>query len=132
MEWHLKLIGIILLVLALVHVIFPKYFNWKTELQSLSLINHQMMYVHTFFVAFIVFLMGMLCIYCTTDIINTRLGKQLSFGLFVFWGLRLILQFFFYSSKLWKGKRRETVIHIVFPVPRIYFTTVFLLIFLDR
>lgn len=88
------------------------------------------MYVHTFFVAFIVFLMGMLCIYCTTDIINTRLGKQLSFGLFFFWGLRLLFQFLVYSPKLWRGKRLETAIHVIFSILWIYFTTVFLLIFL--
>jgi hypothetical protein len=132
MELHLKLIGVILIVLAFVHVIFPRYFNWKTELKSLSLINNQMMYVHTFFVAIVVFLMGILCIYCTSDIIYTKLGKQLSFGLFVFWGLRLIFQFFVYSSKLWKGKMLETVIHIIFSILWIYFTTVFLIIFLSE
>jgi hypothetical protein len=131
MELHLKIIGILLIVLAFIHVIFPKYFNWKKELASLSLINNQMMYVHTFFVAVIVFLMGLLCFFCADDIINTHLGKQLSLGLFIFWGLRLIFQFFVYSPKLWRGKSFETAMHIIFSFLWIYLTAIFLLIYLQ-
>ena len=85
MELHLKIIGILLILLALVHAVFPKQFNWKQELSSLSIINRQLMYVHTFFIAVIIFLMGVFCIYCTTDIIYTKLGKQFSLALSVFW-----------------------------------------------
>jgi hypothetical protein len=132
MELHLKIIGILLIVLALIHVIFPKYFNWKKELASLSLINSQMMYVHTFFVAITVFLMGLLCFFCANDITTTRLGKHLSLGLFVFWGLRLLFQFFVYSPKLWRGKSFETAMHIVFSLLWIYLTAIFLLIYLKK
>lgn len=132
MELHLKIIGIILVMLAAVHIVFPQYFKWRKELQSLSLINIQMMYVHTFFVAFMVFLMGLLCFFCADDIIHTHLGKQLSLGLFIFWVLRLLFQFFVYSSKLWKGKRFETIMHIVFSLLWIYLSTVFLLIYLAK
>ena len=48
---HFKVIGTLLMGLALVHIIFPKYFNWKEELKSLSLINRQMMTIHTFFIS---------------------------------------------------------------------------------
>ncbi len=50
----MKIIGFLLITLALVHIIFPKYFNWNKELKALSLINRQMMTVHTFFIAFTV------------------------------------------------------------------------------
>jgi len=129
MELHLKIIGIILIVLAIVHVILPKYFNWRKELVSLSLVNNQMMYVHTFFVAFMIFLMGMLCIYCAEDLVSTRLGKQVALGLFIFWGLRLIFQFFVYSPKLWRGKPFETAMHIIFSMLWIYLTVIFYLIY---
>ncbi len=118
------------MVLALAHSAFPVYFNWKKELESLSLINNQMMYVHTFFVAITVFLMGLLCFFCAADIVNTRLGKQLSLGLFIFWGIRLIFQFFVYSPKLWRGKSFETAMHIIFSLFWIYLTSIFLLIYL--
>jgi len=125
MEIHFKIIGFLLTALALVHVIFPKYFNWKEELKSLSLINKQMMTIHTFFVALVVFLMGLLCLTSATELIDTKLGKTISLGLGIFWSLRLIIQFFGYSTKLWKGKPFETMIHILFSGLWIYLSIIF-------
>ncbi len=71
---HLKIIGILLILLGLMHLAFPKYFRWKQELGSLSLINRQMMVIHTFFVALVVFLMGLLCLLNPDDLENTALG----------------------------------------------------------
>ena len=131
MALHLKIIGTILISLSFIHIIFPRYFNWENELKNLSLINKQMMYVHTFFIAFVVFLMGIFCIYSSADLINTSLGRQVCLGLSAFWGLRLIFQFTFYSSKLWKGKLFETIVHIVFSILWTYFTVIFFLIYLS-
>ena len=129
MELQLKIIGILLILLSLIHIPFPGYFNWKKEFQSISLINMQMMYVHTFFVALVVFLMGMLCVFCAADLIHTHLGKQLALGISIFWGARLLIQFVGYSSKLWKGKMFETAIHILFSLLWTYLTIVFFLIY---
>lgn len=122
----------ILVLLSLLHLFFPHYFQWKKELQLLSLINRQMMYVHTFFVALVVFLMGIFCICCTDDILHTRLGKQISLGLFLFWATRLVFQFFVYSPRLWKGKRLETFIHVLFSLFWTYFSAVFGLVYLQE
>ncbi|MCX2680717.1 hypothetical protein OOZ15_12250 [Galbibacter sp. EGI 63066] len=126
MEIHFKIIGVLLMALALIHVFFPKYFNWKEELKSLSLINRQMMTVHTFFIALVVFLIGLLCLTSATDLIQTELGKTISLGFGIFWTIRLFVQFFVYSSKLWKGKKFETTIHIMFLLFWIYLSGVFL------
>ena len=125
METHYEIIGTILIVLALVHVVFPKYFNWDKELKTLSLINRQMMTVHTFFIALVVLLMGLLCLTSSTDLVETKLGKTISLGLGIFWVVRLFVQFFGYSSKLWKSKTFETVIHILFSLLWMYFSIVF-------
>ena len=125
MELHLKIIGYLLIILALIHVIFPIYFKWKTELAPLQLINRQLMYVHTFFVALTVFFMGLLCVIATDDLIHTKLGKQISLGFAIFWAIRLFFQFFVYSSKLWRGKTFETIIHLLFSSLWIYLTTIF-------
>ena len=125
MNTHIHIIGILLIVLALVHIIFPKYFNWKKELKSMSLINQQMMKVHTFFIAFVVFLMGLLCLSSSNELIETNLGQKLTFGLALFWSIRLFFQLFIYSSKLWKGKNFETAVHITFTLLWLYFISVF-------
>lgn len=113
------------MILASIHIVFPIYFSWKEELKSLSLINKQMMIVHTFFIALVVFLMGLLCLTSTTELIETKLGKTISLGLGIFWIIRLFIQYFGYSIELWKGKIFETTIHIIFSVFWIYLSVVF-------
>lgn len=114
------------MALALVHVIFPRYFKWKEELKPLSLINRQMMQVHTFFVALVVFMMGLLSFISTDDLLHTQLGKTICLGLGIFWLCRLFFQFFVYSPLLWKGKPFETSVHIVFSLFWMYLSAVFL------
>ncbi len=132
MEIHLEIIGAALLLLAAVHVIFPRYFNWKIELAALSLINRQMMIVHTFFVALTVFLIGALCFTSAKELTETALGHKICLGIGIFWLLRLLIQFFGYSSELWKGKRFETFVHIIFSVFWTYMTVVFLYIYFQK
>lgn len=127
MEIHFKIIGSLLMALAVLHGVFPKYFNWKQELSSLSLINRQIMYVHSFFIALMVFLVGLLAVTSANELMNTALGKRISLGIGIFWGMRLIVQFFGYSSKIWMGKPFETVMHILFAIFWTYLTTIFIL-----
>ncbi|MEM0992288.1 MAG: hypothetical protein AAF847_11580 [Bacteroidota bacterium] len=126
MQIHLNVIGALLTALALVHVIFPRYFNWKAELQALSLVNKQMMEVHTFFVALMVLLMGLLCLTSSEEIVSTPLGQRIALGLGLFWLIRLFFQFFVYSPKLWKGKVFETSVHILFIGLWTYLSFIFL------
>lgn len=128
MEIHFKIVGLLLILLALIHIIFPKYFNWKAEFTHLSLINRQMMTTHTFFIALTVFLMGVLCLTSSTELVATDLGKKISLGLGVFWGIRLFFQLFIYSSRLWRGRKFETIVHIIFTGLWSYLTIVFILV----
>lgn len=126
MELHFKIIGLLLMALGAIHIFFPKYFNWKEELKNISLINREMMVFHTFFIALTVFMMGMLCFWWTNDLLYSKFGKIISLGLGLFWSLRLFVQFFGYSSLLWKNKRFETFIHILFSLIWMYCSSVFI------
>jgi len=130
MELHLKIISCLLIFLALIHLAFPRFFNWTKEFATLSLINRQMMYVHTFFISLVVLLMGLLCLTSPLEIIETALGKKIALGFGLFWMARLFIQFFIYSSILWKGKLFETIIHVLFSVCWTYLSIVFLTIYL--
>lgn len=129
MEIQLKIIGLLLIALALVHAIFPRYFHWDRELKSLSLINQQMMMVHTFFIALILLMMGWLCFFASKDLIYTTLGKNIAMGLGIFWSARLFIQFFGYSSKLWRGKTFETIVHIFFSILFSYLSSFFFVVY---
>ena len=131
MELHLKITGILLIILALIHISFPKYFKWKQELNSLSIMNRQLMYVHSFFIALAVLLIGLLCLTSANDLIGTTLGKRISLGLGLFWAIRLFIEFFGYSAKIWKGKAFETTVHVLFSVFWAYLSSLFCLIYID-
>ena len=126
MEPLLELCGLLLIGLALLHLIFPTYFHWKEELARISLINRQMMIVHTFFIALTVFLMGLLCVTSADLLTSTPLGKRIALGFGVFWAIRLAIQCFGYSAELWRGKRMETTVHVLFILLWSTLTTVFL------
>lgn len=85
------------------------------------------MLVHTFFIALAVFLMGLLCLIASAQLLQTPLGKLILWGLFIFWFIRLLVQFVGYSPQLWKGKPTETTIHILLSLLWVYLSTVFLL-----
>lgn len=125
MELHLKIIGYILVLLAIIHVIFPWYFNWKKEFMLVSLVNKQIMYVHTFFIALVILLIAIMCLSSSKELIETNLGKKICLGIGVFWTVRLFIQFFYYSSKLWKGKIFETTVHILFSFLWTYLSFIF-------
>lgn len=115
-----------MIALAILHAGFPVYFGWRKELKPLSLINRQMMYIHTLFIALTVFLMGVLCLAAAQELTATGLGKKVSLGLGLFWTGRLLVQFFGYSSLLWKGKSFETWAHVFSTILWVYLSGVFL------
>lgn len=131
MEIHFKIIGMLLILLALMHAGFPKYFKWKQELPALSLMNREMMYYHSFFIALTLLLMGLMLLIYTDELLHEKLGRGICFGLGLFWSLRLIIQFFGYSSVLWKGKKFETTMHVVFSLFWLYLSGTFIVAFIS-
>jgi hypothetical protein len=121
MEIHFKITGIILVLLSLIHIGFPKRFKWKEELAGLSLINRQMMQVHTFFIAIVVALDGFLFLFMAEELCTlSPLAKALLIGNFIFWFARCLFQHLVYSPLLWKGKKFETSVHIFFSLFWVY------------
>ncbi len=125
MEIHIKLAGLLQLLLGIMHVGFPSYFKWKHDLSSISLINRQMLYVHTFFLALVLLLMGISGLCWPRLFLSIETGSILSGGYAIFWLLRLGFQFFVYKRALWKGKTIETAIHVFFSFLWLYFTVVY-------
>ncbi len=89
------------------------------------------MEVHTFFVALTVMLIGLLCWFYADNLVNSQFGRVIAMGLGIFWGIRLLFQFFVYSPKLWRGKPFETTMHIIFSLLWIYLTFVFVTVGLN-
>jgi len=122
---HLNIIGALLIGLALLHTIFPRYFRWQTTTATLERVTREILYVHTFFIALTVLLMGLLCLCSGELLLTTPLGQRICLGLAIFWSIRLLFQFFGYSAELWRGKRFETIVHIAFSLLWLYLSAVF-------
>lgn len=125
MEALLKISGGLMIGLALLHAIFPRYFKWREELRAITLLTRQVHYIHTFFIALTVLLIGVLCLTSASELLTTSLGRQVCLGIFIFWFFRLLIQFFGYSPSLWKGKPFETAVHILFSLLWAFLSVVF-------
>jgi hypothetical protein len=88
-----------------------------------------MMEVHTFFIALVVLLIGFLCFFYSKELINEPFGRIISFGLGIFWAIRLVFQLVVYSPKLWIGNTFYTIVHIVFSILWTYMAVVFFKIY---
>ncbi len=124
-ETQLEIAGCILIALALLHAAFPRKFRWREMLQNVDLLTRQIFYVHTFFIALAVGLTGWLCITGAEQLATTALGRKVALGFAIFWSCRLLVQFFGFSSTLWRGKPFETFIHILFTALWAYLSILF-------
>jgi len=123
----LEIAGALLVLLALMHLGLPRYFGWREESRHLSLFTAQVLRVHTFFIGLTVGLMGLLALSSAELLAGTPLGRRVSAGIAFFWICRLLIQFFGYSPELWRGKRFETAMHVLFSLLWAYLSLAFTL-----
>jgi len=122
---HLRVVGVLMALLVVVNFFVPARFHWHEELSRVSLVNRQIFQVHTVFIVLMVAMMSALFLTCAEALLEpTRLSRAVLIGLTVFWGLRMLMQWFFYSPLVWRGNRVHTVMHGVFSLGWIYVTAV--------
>ena len=123
---HLKIVGILLLFLAFAHVLFPRRFGWKEDFAKVSLLNRQIFYVHCFFIVLMLAMIGFLTLFYTSLLLRRdELARIVLAGLALFWAARLFIQIFVYDSKLWRGHRFNTLMHVLFTGMWSYYVAVF-------
>ena len=126
LQWHHKFAGAILIALALFHALMYRRFGWKTELQSVSLLTRQIFYVHTFFIALVVGLNGLLSLFYARELLGSgALSRLILGGITIFWACRWACQFWVYDARLWRGKAFETLVHWAFALLWTYLTLLY-------
>lgn len=126
MELHLRIVGVLLLMLAGLNLLLPRRFRWGAELAKLSLLTRQIFVVHCVFIFLVLVMMGILSLgFAPLLVQRTPLATVVLMGLAVFWVVRLLMQFFFYSPKLWRGNRFNTTLHVIFSCVWVYVSTVY-------
>ena len=123
---HLHMAGFILALLVVVNVFVPARYGWKADMAKLSLLNRQIFQVHSIFIILLLALLSVLLLGYAPNLLKPDpLSRAILAGLTIFWSLRLYMQFFFYSPRIWRGKRFETVMHAVFSATWLYLVGVF-------
>ena len=125
-EWHLRLAGALQIILALLHLAFPRRIHWKEELARLSPLNRQIFHVHTFFVCVVLVMIGALSLLAPETLLEpSRLSRLVLGGFATFWGLRLFCQWFVYDAALWRGQAFNTTMHVLCSLLWLYLTVVY-------
>ena len=92
-SWLLVCAGVAQLILGAAHSFLPRLLHWTDDLAGTSDITHAVSYVHSFFIGFMVFAMGLVSVGLRHDLLSEpRLGRALAGFLAVFWLCRLLAQ----------------------------------------
>jgi|KBSSwiStaDraftv2_1062776.scaffolds.fasta_scaffold156960_2 hypothetical protein len=122
---HLRAVGLIMAGLVAVNVCVPGRLGWKEDLARVSPLNRQIFVAHTVFLILLLALLAALFLACADALLEPgRLSRAVLSGLIAFWGLRMLMQWFFYSPAHWRGDRFRTLAHGVFSLAWIYVTGV--------
>jgi hypothetical protein len=123
---HLRIVGVVMAALVLINLFVPRRFRWREEMSRLSLLNRQIFQAHSIFLVLTLALFSALLLTSGASLLEpTRLSRAVLIGLTIFWGLRMVMQWWFYSPQLWRGNAFNTAMHCVFSVTWIYVTAVF-------
>jgi hypothetical protein len=123
---HLRAVGVAMAALVAVNLYVPTRFRWREEMGRLSLLNRQIFQAHAVFLVLTLALFSVLLLTCGEALLEpTRLARALLIGLTIFWTLRMLMQWFFYSPRIWRGDRFNTAMHYLFSMIWIYVAAVF-------
>ena len=122
---NLRIVGLIMAGLAVLNLFVPRRFHWQEEMARLSLLNRQIFQAHSIFLILTLAMFAALLLFCGRDLLeSTRLARAILIGLTIFWTLRMLMQWFFYSPEVWRGDRFKTLMHGVFSVTWVYVSAV--------
>lgn len=114
------------MLVAVLHLAFPKRFHWDEELARLSLLNRQIFRVHVLFICVVLVFFGALSLFLTEALLApSPLARAVLMGFTAFWSLRLYVQLFVYERALWRDSRFNTGMHLLFTVLWVYLVTVY-------
>ncbi|MEU6221508.1 hypothetical protein ABZ845_29010 [Streptomyces sp. NPDC047022] len=123
---QLRLVGLALILMGLVHIVLPRLLDWPGDLSGSTLLTRQVSYAHLFFIGLVCALLGALPLAFASELqTGAPLPTALLGGQTVFWGLRWAAQFVYFSPRLWRGNRLYTLGHIALAALWTWVTAVF-------
>ena len=122
----LRFAGAGLILLALLHVPMSRQLKWREDGARMSPVNASIFRVHTFFICFVLVMMGLPCLLDPAIfLVKSRAGAWVAWSFAAFWFFRFYFQLFVYRVDLWRGKRMETALHVWFTLVWLALTGLF-------
>ena len=126
LTWQLRLVGLALVGMGLLHAVLPRVLGWPGDLRGSSLLTRQVSYAHLFFIGLTCVLLGVLPRAFAPELLSgAPLPTVVLCGQTLFWGLRWVMQFAYFSPGLWRGHRLRTAGHVALSVLWTWVTGVF-------
>ena len=123
---NLRIVGYVMAALVAVNLVVPVRYRWREESARMSLLNREIFVAHAVFIVLTLGLISALLLTSADALVErTPLSRAVLTGLTIFWGLRMLMQWFFYSPAIWRGDRFHTAMHWVFSGVWVYVTAVF-------
>ncbi|NNE90440.1 MAG: hypothetical protein HKN23_02230 [Verrucomicrobiales bacterium] len=101
------------LLIAALNLRLDKILHWDKDLASLPKLLREVFVVHKWFITITLVIFGAITIRFAGDIATAsyEMTRWFAAGVGIFWGIRTLIQWFYYSHDHWTGKPRETAIH---------------------
>ncbi len=87
--------GVFSILFGVFHLLFWRLFDWKQQLQKLSVPNRAIMQILNLCLTYVFFFIGFLCLAFPQELVETNLGKAFMIGCSLFWLARTVEQFIF-------------------------------------
>ena len=78
----------------------PKVLNWKMSLDGLDDLSRQLVWVHGVFIVLVIIGFGLISVLLASELTSgTPLARGICLFIAIFWGARLVVQFFVFDAK---------------------------------
>ncbi|HYE04998.1 MAG TPA: hypothetical protein VEL07_05675 [Planctomycetota bacterium] len=109
--------GVVHLAIAGGNVLLPRLLDYRRQLAALDPLIRQVYLVHSLYIVLVLTALGVLCLAFPADLAGSSdLGRTLSAGIAIFWGIRLLLHLFYYrpaATPLVRAMARALLVCVV-------------------
>ncbi len=110
----LQTVAVLQAGVAVLNLFLVRLLDWKAELARLPLLAREVFQVHLWFISITLGIFAVVTWRFAGDIAQAAhpLCRWLAVGIGIFWGIRWVMQFAYYSSSHWRGHVGRTAAHI--------------------
>ena len=120
--YTIQFAGVILLCITTANFFAPKKMRWTVNLEKTEPVFRQVFILHCIFLLACIVAMAFLCLFKPYWLLEDGLGKAIAAFMALFWGGRVLAQFFYYEKSI---KRQFPFFNILFTTTFLYLAVVF-------